>query len=247
MSVLTRADLTYQRYELLRALRNGRFLLFSLGFPLILFLVVAGANRGHTLGGIPFEVYYMAGMVSWGTMAAVVAGGARIAMERAAGWHRQLRLTPLSSASYLSAKVLGGYLMAVFSIVLLYGAGIGLGVRLPAERWLAMTGLVLAGLVPFAVLGIWLGHLLTPDSMGPAMGGITALFALLGGAWGPLSSRGFTLQLAADLPSYWLVRAGHVAFTGAGWGARGWTVVAIWTVALTVLAARAYQRDTGKV
>jgi ABC-2 type transport system permease protein len=154
--------MTYLRFELLRAVRNGRFFVFSLAFPLILFLVVAGSNRHQSLGGIPFPVYYLAGMVSWGTMAAVVASGARIAAERSVGWNRQLRLTPLSVRAYLRAKVLGGYLMAALSILLLYIAGISIGVRLPADRWLQMTVLVLIGLVPFAALGIWLGHLLTP-------------------------------------------------------------------------------------
>ncbi|MBO0869254.1 MAG: ABC transporter permease [Micromonosporaceae bacterium] len=243
----TAGSLTYLRLELVRALRNTRFFLFSLVFPLILFLVVAGANRHETLGGIPFPVYYLAGMVSWGTMAAVAAGGARIAMERAVGWNRQLRLTPLGAWTYLRAKILSGYLVALMSIVLLYVAGIFLGVRLPADRWLEMTGLVLIGLVPFAALGIWLGHQLTPESMGPALGGITALFALLGGAWGPLASKGFILDLARALPSYWLVQAGHSAVTGSGWGVRGWVVIALWTGAFGLLAARAYRRDTRRV
>lgn len=239
--------MTYLRFELLRALRNGRFFLFSLAFPLILFLVVAGSNRHAVLGGIPFPVYYLAGMVSWGTMAAVTASGARIAQERSVGWNRQLRLTPLSVRAYLRAKVLGGYLMAVLSMLLLYIAGVALGVRLPADRWVQMTVLVLIGLIPFAALGIWLGHLLTPEVMGPALGGITALFALLGGAWGPLAGKGFMLHVAQALPSYWLVQAGHSAVTGTGWGARGWGVIAGWTVVFAVLAARAYRRDTRRV
>jgi ABC-2 type transport system permease protein len=236
--------MTYLRYELLRALRNTRFFLFSIGFPLILFLVVAGPNRHATLGGIPLPVYYLAGMVSWGTMAAVVSSGARIAAERAAGWNRQLRLTPLSTRTYLRAKVLGGYLIAAVCILLLYAAGTAVGVRLPAERWLGMTGLVLVGLVPFTALGIWLGHLLSPEAIGPAMGGATALFALLGGAWGPLASHGFMLHVAQALPSYWLVQAGRSAATGTGWGAGGWGVIAAWTVVFGVLAARAFRRDT---
>jgi hypothetical protein len=38
-----------------------------------------------------------------------------------------------------------------------------------------------------------------------------------------------------------------VALGGASWGARGWIVVAAWTVVGTFLAARAYQRDTKRV
>jgi ABC-2 type transport system permease protein len=239
--------MTYLKYELLRALRNTRFFLFSLGFPLVLFLVVAGPNRHETLGGIPFPLYYMAGMVSWGTMTAIVSSGGRIAIERAAGWNRQLRLTPLTPRTYLRAKVLSGYAIAAMSIALLYIAGASLGVRLPTERWLGMTALVLVGLVPFAALGIWLGHLLSPEAMGPAIGGLAALFALLGGAWGPLASQGFMLHVAQALPSYWLVQAGRSAVSGTGWGANGWGVIAAWTLVFGVLAARAYRRDTQRV
>ncbi len=240
--------LTYTRFELLRAVRNWRFSVFSLAFPLILFLAVATPNKDVKLGGIPFPVYYLAGMVGWGTMAAVIAGGARIAAERSVGWNRQLRLTPLSTRTYFRAKVLTGYMMAVATIVLVYAAALAIGVRMPFGHWVTMTWLILVGLIPFAAIGIWLGHLVSVDSMGPALGGITSLFALLGGAWGPLGgSAGFMHDLAELLPSYWLVQAGHAAFTGEGWGAKGWIVIAVWTAAFVILAQRAYRRDTKRV
>ena len=75
---------TYTRYEMLRTFRNTRFFIFSLIFPLVLFLLVAGPNRDAELAGISFPLYYMTGMVSWGTMMAVIGGGARIAAERSA-------------------------------------------------------------------------------------------------------------------------------------------------------------------
>jgi ABC-2 type transport system permease protein len=240
-------SLTYLRYELLRTVRNTRFFIFSLIFPLILFYTVAGANKSLTLGGIPFPTYYLAGMISWGTMAAVLAGGARIAAERSVGWNRQLRLTPLTPRTYFRAKVITGYALAAVSIVLLCAAGVSLGVHLSPSRWATMIGLILLGLIPFAALGVWLGHVLTVDSMGPALGGITALFALLGGAWGPIGQSGFMLRLIELLPSYWLVQAGHVAYTGETWPAKAWIVIAVWAAVFTGLAARAYRRDTQRV
>lgn len=242
--------MTYLRLELLRTLRNGRFFVFSLGFPVLLYAILAGSSRHQAnLGGsgIPATLYYMTGLVSFGTMAAVLGIGARIAAERQVGWNRQLRLTPLSARSYMRTKVLSGYLMATISIALLYGMGIGYGVRLPVSRWLEMTGFILVALIPFAVIGVALGHLLTVESMGPAMGGLTALFAFLGGTWFPLTGEGFLTQLGRSLPSYWLVQAGQVALGAAPWGSRGWAVIAVWTVAAGLLAARAYRRDTRRV
>lgn len=108
-----------------------------------------------------------------------------------------------------------------------------------------MTGLILVGLVPFAALGIAIGHMLTPDSIGSALGGSISLLALLGGVWFPLS--GFLHELALYIPSYWLVQASHVVLGRSAWPARGWIVMAAWTVILSLLARRMYRRDTGRV
>lgn len=239
---------TYLRYELLRVFRNRRFFIFSLGFPLIFFYLIAGANKNQVLGGVSFPTYYLAGMTSFGTMAAMISSGARIASERSVGWNRQLRLTPLRTASYFEAKVLTGYLTALTTIVLLFVAGSTMGVHLSASGVLKMTGLVLLGLLPFAALGIVIGHLFTPDSLGPVIGGGISILAFLGGAWGPVGgTHGFMHNLSQAVPTYWLVQAGHVLVGGSGWGATGWLVVVAWTVVLTVLAGWAYRRDTARV
>lgn len=244
------SSLVYTRYELLRTLRNRRFFSLSLAFPLILYFLIAGSNR-HVRDlestGLSAPLYFMIGMASFGSMSAMISCGARIAAERAVGWNRQLRITPLSTANYFRAKVMTGYMMALISLLALYVAGSTLGVSLSAGEWLQMTGLILVGLIPFAALGIWIGHLLTPDSIGPAMGGGIALLALLGGAWGPIATHGFLYDVAQLLPSYWLVQASHVALGGHAWAAKGWIVVVAWTVLLTRLAASAYRRDTGRV
>jgi ABC-2 type transport system permease protein len=239
----------YTRYELVRAFRNRRFFFFSLGFPLILYVIIAGpqSNQSNFAGtGISAPLFYMAGLLSFGTMSSMISTGARIAGERQAGWTRQLRTTPLSTRSYFRAKVLTAYAMACMTIAALYIAGVILGVSLSASSWLEMTGLVLVGLLPFGALGITLGHLLTVDSIGPAMGGLTALLALVGGVWFPVN-HGFLHDLGQCLPSYWLARAGHVGTGGAPWGATGWLVMAGWTVVLGAAAAYAYRRDTGRV
>src|ERR1700691_4510580 len=225
-------SLLYTRYELLRTLRNRRFFLLSLGFPLILFFAIAGPGR-HVRdfdgSGISLPLYYMVGMAVFGTMSAMLSCGARIAAERAVGWNRQLRITPLRPRAYFRVKVLTGYMMALISLLALYAAGTSLGVSLTAEEWLKMTGLILVGLVPFAALGIVLGHMLTPDSIGPAMGGGISLLALLGGTWFPVTGHGFLHDLAQLIPSYWLVQASHVAIGGHAWPAKGWIVIIAWT------------------
>jgi ABC-2 type transport system permease protein len=239
----------YLKYELLRTFRNRRFFFFSLGFPLILYFLTAAPNRGdHDLQGtgLSAPLYFMVSMASWGTMTAMLSTGARIAAEREAGWNRQLRISPLRPFAYMRAKITISYLMAGLTIVLLYISGAALGVRLPAEQWLEMTGLMVIGLIPFAAAGVLLGHKLTTDSVGPALGGGTALLALVSGTWFPISSHGFIHDIAINLPSYYLVQAGRVALGGSAWSGRGWAVVAIWSVIMIALATRAYRADTGR-
>jgi ABC-2 type transport system permease protein len=240
---------SYTRYELLRTLRNRRFFIFSLGFPLVLYLIIASPQRddGNLAGsGVPVALYYMVGLVGFGTMNAMLGGGMRIAAERAVGWNRQLRISPLSPLTYFRAKIVTAYLVAGLSIVSLYLAGAALGVRIPAGRWLEMTALILVGLVPFAALGVVLGHLVTPDSGGPVVGGAVGLLALLGGTWFPVQD-GVVHAIAQCLPSYWLTQASHVGVGGSAWGVTGWLVTAAWTAVLVGLATAVYRRDTQRV
>jgi ABC-2 type transport system permease protein len=237
---------TYVWYELLRTFRNRRILVFALGFPLVLYFAIAGPNRNITnFGdtGISAPLYYMIGLTAWGTMSAMLGAGTRIAAERATGWNRQLRITPLTPRTYFRAKVATAYALAGVSIVLLYASGAALGVRLGALTWLHMTGLILIGLVPFAALGVLVGHLLTADSVGPAVGGITSVLALVSGIWFPIGN-GIVHDFAQFLPSYWLVQASRIGLGGHSWGGTAWIVVVVWTLVLTALARRAYERDT---
>ena len=240
---------TYTRYELLRTVRERRLMFFGFGFPLVLYFIIAVPNRhmqDFANSGVSAPLYYMVSLASFGTMMSMVSLGGRIAGEREAGWTRQLRITPLSPRAYLRAKVMTGYTMAALSLGLLYIAGATLGVTLSAGDWIRTTLLIAVALLPFAALGIGLGHLLTVDSVGPAIGGTVSLLALVSGTWFPITT-GFLHDLGQFLPSYWLVQAGRVSIDGQPWGVLGWAVVLGWTVVLVAFAGWAYMRDTGRV
>lgn len=235
---------TYLRLELLRVLRNRQSFIFSLIFPVVMLLIFGGTNKTSDLNGtgISAATYYMVGMLSFGTTGAVIAGGMRVAIDRAIGWNRQLRLSPLTPRAYLSTKVVLGYVTAMMTIIVLYATGVILGARMSALHWVEMTVLVLIGLVPFAAIGIWAGHTFKEEAMGPLMGGAMSLFAIVGGSWYPPT--GFMKSIGELTPSYWIVQAGHLGVGGSAWPAKAWLVILGWTVAFGVLAARAYSNDT---
>jgi ABC-2 type transport system permease protein len=103
----------YLRYEVLRNFRNWRFLFLTLAFPLVLYVLIGSVNRHATFEHVAFPVYFMTAMATMGTMAAVISGCAVIAAERATGWTRQMRITPLPARTYFRAKVVVGYLRVV--------------------------------------------------------------------------------------------------------------------------------------
>lgn len=238
---------THVRYEVVRTFRNPRSLAVTLALPLVLYYSIAGGNRHATTSGISFPLYFMSGMAAYGAMFATVSTGGHLAIDRSRGWTRQLRITPLRARTEMVAKVLAAYLVALPALVLLFLAGVTLGVHLDLAQWLEMTGLLLVGLVPFVLMGLILGHLVPSDALVPAVAGLVVVFALLGGALGSFFNGGAMLAFTKLLPSFWLAHAGKAALALGDWPAEGWTVVAVWAAVLLVVAVVAFRRDTGRI
>lgn len=235
------------KFDVLRTLRNRRTLVFAVGLPLVLFYAVAGSQRHAHTDGIPFPVYFMTGMAAYGALFAVFSLAGRIAIDRARGWTRQLRITPLPVRRYYASKAASAYVIALPTLLLLFLAGASLGVNLSAGQWLEMTGLLLIGLIPFVIMGIVVGHLVAVDALAPAVGGTVVFFALFGGVFGQFFHTGVMLALTKLLPSYWLVQAGKVSLLHRSWPVEGWIVIAVWAAALVPLAMLVYRRDTARV
>ena len=82
--------------ELRRAVRNGRYLIFTVVVPAVMFLLFVnlygGGGEGTFPNGLPVTTSLMMNMALFGVMAGPLSIGARIAVERGLGWQRQLRL-----------------------------------------------------------------------------------------------------------------------------------------------------------
>jgi ABC-2 type transport system permease protein len=183
---------TLVKLEIMRSLRNKKFMFFSVIYPPLLYLLIAGRDTPGKLPGLPVDVklYYMVAMAAFGAMTAVLIGNSeRIAKERDAGWVRQLRLTALPGRGYVTAKIASAATVSLPSIllVLVTGAAV-MGVRLDAWQWAAVALCSWAGSFVFAALGVAIGYLATGDAVRP----ITMLFyftlSFTGGLWLPTSS-----------------------------------------------------------
>lgn len=238
----------YLAVEVRRVLRNTRFLIFSMVFPVLLFLLYVGIfAQGHpaVIGVL------MVNMTAFGALSATLFAGGRLALERAVGWQRQLRLTPLSGSGYLISKGITAMLLALPAVVLvpLLGATVE-GVSLDAAGWLRVTVGIWLAVIPFAMIGLLIGQLGTPDSIQPIMSLTMMVMSLLGGIFILVDTMpSWLLHIAQLLPSYWLGQVGRGAVTShlsVDLG-KAVLVLAVWTVVVGVGVVRRYRRDSARV
>ncbi|MDF3298061.1 ABC transporter permease [Streptomyces tropicalis] len=196
------------KLELARALRNRKFLFFSVLYPAILFLIIAGKADSVTKvdgSGLTVPTYMMVSMASFGALTAVLMGNSeRIAKERESGWVRQLRLTSLPGRGYVLAKTASAAVVSLPSIVVVFAvAAVVKDVRLDPWQWLALTGAIWAGSLVFAALGVALGYLATGDAVRPITMIVYFGLSILGGLWMPSTTFPQWLQdVARWLPTH---------------------------------------------
>ena len=239
---------TYLRTEVRRTLRAPRYFVFVIGMPVGLFLLFSSLYGTGTQDGISGKAWLMVSMSVFGAMGAAVSIGGRIAGERQAGWTRQLRLTPMPGWAYVASKAVTALLVAVPALALVYAVGaLAEHVRLPAPMWAEAPGWSLLALAPFVAMGIWLGHRLTVDVLGPLSGALFTALGILGGVWFPIDQLPSAMQgVARALPSYWLAQAGREPLAGSWIGWHGVSILVLWTAVFALLGTRAYRRDTAR-
>jgi ABC-2 type transport system permease protein len=198
--------LKLSRLETMRVLRNKRYLLFTIGLPVVLYM---SFGRTHAIAyGVGFKAYYMIAMASIGAFSGALNGNSmRISQERKDGWIRQLRISALPASGYVVAKIIASMVTSVTSVVLvlLLGRFYG-GVHMEAWKWIALGAAIWIGAMTFAALAVAIGYRFMPDTVQPVTMFIYLGMSLLGGLWFPL---GGTLgNIAKALPTYEITRIG---------------------------------------
>ncbi|MFF5437258.1 ABC transporter permease [Streptomyces achromogenes] len=240
------------KMELVRALRNRKFLFFTVIYPSALFLLIAGNADSHTEvdgTGLTLPTYMMVSMASFGALTATLMGNSeRIAKERESGWVRQLRLTPLPGRGYVLAKTAGAAVVSLPSIVIVFAvAAVVKDVRLDAWQWLALSGAVWAGSLVFAALGVALGYLATGDAVRPITMIIYFALSMLGGLWMPTTTFPQWLQdIARWLPTHAYAALGRAIEQSQAPHAQDIAVLVVSFVLFAGGAAWLYRKDTLK-
>ncbi|NRQ30398.1 ABC transporter permease [Nonomuraea sp. NN258] len=238
----------YARAEVLRMARNRRYVLFTVLFPVVIYLVNANLYGDRTgAGGVRMSTLLMVSMAAYGALSSsMMSSAVPWAQERQTGWLRQLQITPLPAWAIIVTK-LGVALLLTLPALLLVAlvAVTQQGVSLAAGQWAALLPALWLGTLPFIALGLAIGSVLSADAALPAA--MISMFALsiAGGLWFPPEALNGTLRAVAELtPSYHYANLGWSVAGGAGLPVADVLIVAGWTLALGAAAAYLYRRAT---
>jgi ABC-2 type transport system permease protein len=233
--------------ELRRCVRDVRYLVIAVALPIGLYLLFTGlfGAHGQRALGLPQPVELMVAMIAYGAMWAVFsATGPRIAHERAIGWTRQLRVTPLAPGAALSGKLLTALAAALPAMLLVaLTAVVSHHVHLSAAQWLALFAAMWAGVIPLALLGLAIGYLAGDDIAFPLTMALYFALGALGGLWIPLSTMPHIMQdIGKILPSNGLAQLGWRIAGGQASVLTATIVLTAWTLASALAAILAYRR-----
>jgi ABC-2 type transport system permease protein len=224
------------QYELASRMRTRAYSIAVIGLPVMFYLLFGMANRGKAAA-----LYLVAGYTCWGVVSACLFGiGLALAMERAQGWLDLKRASPMPAFAYLGAKVATcmafGLIIAV--VLILLGSSLG-GVTITVSRAAALTGLAVAGSIPFAAMGFLVSFLVPPNS-GPGVINLIYLpLSFASGFWMPVSMLPHWLQVVAPaLPTYHLaqIALAIVGLAPASGLALHWAVLGGFTVLMLAAA-----------
>jgi ABC-2 type transport system permease protein len=236
--------------EVLKMVRIPGFSIPILVFPILIFAMVGLPQSGKMIGKIDGGLYYLAALSAYAVMSAgLFSFGVSVATERAMGWHRLLRTSPLNVPMYFAAKIAMAAVFALVSLTTLVTFFFVLTGTPYSLRLLASMVLLIYGMVPFAALGLWLGYTFSPNT---AVGLANLIFlplAFLSGLFVPIESLPNVVQwIAPLLPSYHVAQLGWTVLGGVD--AAETAVHALWVGAYSLVflgcAVAAYKREESR-
>lgn len=201
--------------EMRRVLRNRRTVLFSMVFPAALFLAF-GASQGSDdrVGSGNVSAYILVSMALYGAALTAASAGSQVAVERALGWSRQLRLTPLHPVAYIMVKAATALAMGALAVTVVNVVGLVQGgPEMPAGVWVGSAVLALVCTLTFAALGVFVGYVVPGENAMQVLGPGLALLSFLGGVFVPLTEGSAVWHVAVFTPMYGVAEVARAPLT----------------------------------
>src|SRR5262245_15344756 len=237
--------IAFLRFEITRTLRDARFLVMLIVFPVALYLIY-GTQKG-TAQNLTIGTLVLVSMAVYSGMgSAMFATGPQLAKERQSGWMRQLRVSPISAPRWFAAKLAQGILLVLPGFLLLILLGFGYGhVQLAANRVAVFAAVLVLGVIPFCVLGLVIGLVFDGQTAQVAQMLTMLVLAFLGGIFIPYSNLPHVMQdIGKALPSYHLVQLGWNAAGGRPLGMAHVLALAAWAAALGLIVVWHWRQES---
>lgn len=243
---------TFLGLEIRRLVRNRRTVVFTLIMPPVFFVIFGTQGdfrNNHAFAHGNVTAFIAISMGVYGAMLAATSGGAMVSVERAQGWSRQLRLTPLRPVAYIVTKMLVAMTMGLASVVVVFAVAAGFGAEMPVWVWISSGAIAWLGSSVFAAFGLFMGYLLPSENVMQILGPVLAVLAFAGGLFVPLADSGWFPVVATFTPLYGLATVARAPFTDPS---AGTLLVAsvnliVWAGVFIGGAAVLFRRDTKRV
>lgn len=234
-------------FQVRRVARNRQFLIFTVLMPALFTVFFTKIFGGQAQTGTQYQDfagYYMVSMMAYGGLGAALGATIRISFDRASGWLRQLRITPVPQTRIFAVDVIVGALLALPGLVVVALVGRFINhVQLGVGTWLALIGVLWAGSIAFVAFGLLIGLSLDEKAAGGAIGFVGVVLAALGGLWVPVEVFPASMRtIAHAMPSYWYAQLGRDVAAGSAPSARAVLVLAGFTAVFAVLAVAVARR-----
>ncbi len=193
--------------ELVKSLRNPPVILFGIGFPTLFFLIFGNTFPKEAASVLAGLAAYGAFVVSFQTFSISLAN------ERSLGWNKLLRSTPMTPVLYLGTKFLVIIITGVLSLLLLFVvADLNGNVHLSLATWAELLGLMVVGMIPLSLTGIFLGFIGSPNLTNVLATLLGLLFSFGSGLFVPLAIMPPVVKnVAPYLPTYQLGQLAWIA------------------------------------
>jgi ABC-2 type transport system permease protein len=238
-----RLALAHARFESLELLRLPSFIVPTLSFPALLYLIfgLPQPDERATFVMAVFTAFAVLGV-------AFFQFGVGIAVERGTSWQVFLRILPVRPAARLVARAISALLFGLGSAILVVAAALTLSsAQLEPGAWACLVVVLLAGGATFALLGVAIGYWFSPKGALPVANVLYLGLSYVGGLWMPTSELPELVRAVSPYvpTSYWseLVAA---ATTGSLGPAESWVALLAFGVAFAGLAVWGYRRDEGQ-
>jgi ABC-2 type transport system permease protein len=250
---------SYAAYAWLEAKRQWRsrdILIFRLGIPVTIYLILQATADGDgesasptrwsfdVTGALPDGTVRMLAMAALGAVISGLAAGPALADERASGWLRQLRVTPLRPSAAVTAKIAVAMSFALPAIALVAAAAsVTESVDLGWPQWPQVVGLMWLATTPITALGTLIGLAFAAEIAQAVHTLAWVILWLLGGIFTPTGDMPSPIAAIGEhLPSNGVIEVGWAAAAGNSIPASAIVTLTAWTVATGALAALAWRR-----